>query len=43
MSTAYTYVRKALGDKYDITEKKYAACEGSGTYPRFMTNEEVKA
>lgn len=43
MSTAYTYVRKALGDKYDITEKKYATCEGPGTYPRFMTDEEVKA
>lgn len=43
MSTAYTYVRKVLGNNYDITEKKYAACEGSGTYPRFMSDEEVKA
>ena len=43
MSTAYTYVRKVLGENYNITEKKYAACEGAGVYPRFMTDEEVKA
>ncbi len=42
MSTAYSYVREVLGNEYDITEKKYAACMGTGQYPRFMTEEEVK-
>lgn len=42
MSTAYTYVCEALGNEYNITERKYAACERRGVYPRFMTDEEIK-
>ena len=42
MSRAYDYVREVLGNEFDITEKKYAACMGTGQYPRFMTEEEVK-
>ena len=42
MSRAYDYVRDVLGNEFDITEKKYAACSGKGEYPRFMTDEEVK-
>lgn len=42
MSTAYTYVCKVLGNEYDITDRRYAACEGKGVYPRFMTDEEIK-
>ena len=41
MSRAYDYVREVLGNEFDITEKKYAACMGKGEYPRFMTDEEV--
>ncbi len=41
MSTAYTYVCDVLGNEYNITGKKYAACKGKGVYPRFMTDEEI--
>ncbi len=41
MSTAYTYVCDVLGNEYNITGKKYAACKGKGIYPRFMTDEEI--
>lgn len=41
MSTAYSYVCEVLGNEYNITGKKYAACMGKGIYPRFMTDEEI--
>lgn len=43
MTTAYTYVCQVLGNEFNITGKKYAACAGKGIYPRFMTDEEVEA
>lgn len=50
MSTAYNYVLRVLGDKYDITDKQYAKCYGQGEYsknhlkePDFMTQEEIDA
>lgn len=42
MSTAYNYVCQVLGNEYDVTEKRYAACMGKGIYPRFMTDEEIE-
>ena len=42
MSTAYGYVCSILGNEFDVTDKKYAACAGKGVYPRFMTDEEIE-
>lgn len=42
MSTAYSYVREVLKNKYIINGKKWAACSGKGVYPRFMTDDEIK-
>jgi len=41
MERAYDYVCKVLGNEYNITERKYAACMGQGVYARFMTDEEI--
>lgn len=42
MERAYDYVCKVLGNEYNITERKYAACMGQGVYARFMTDEEIE-
>lgn len=42
MSTAYGYVCSVLGNEFNVTDKKYAACAGKGVYPRFMTDEEIE-
>ena len=41
MERAYDYVCKVLGNEYNITERKYAACMGQGVYARFMTDDEI--
>lgn len=40
--TARGYVCQVLNNEYDISAKKYAACYGSGNYPRLMTDEELQ-
>jgi hypothetical protein len=43
LETAKKYVAEVVKNEYDITDKKYAACYGSGNYARLMTNEECDA
>ena len=42
MRTARSYVCQVLNNEYDVSSKKYAACYGSGNYPRLMTDEELE-